>query len=171
MQHIGTKIFSPLRLCAKRIVKYPSSSCISWIKNTKSFNLTFPRNYHKQIEDPNQSNSFKNALEFVKAHPAKSIQAKKLNIKGLQLSWALAIFLNNQEAYPFVKHSENRGDFTETWINDNIFEKNKNISKSEWVALEKEVRNISVADVRHCIKVLRETVKYSKEGYNRLATF
>ena len=105
------------------------------IKNQESCSNFFIRNFQKQIEEPNQSNSFKNALEFVKAHPAKSIQSKKFNIKNLQYCWALAIFLNNQEAYPFVKHNENRGDFTETWINDNIFENNKNISKNEWLAL------------------------------------
>ena len=162
MLNIGTKILLPLRLCAKHNVKYPSLNFLLHVKNQKSCSSIFTRNLYKQIEDPNQSNSFKDALEFVKSCPPYSIQAKKLNIKSLQYHWALAIFLNNQDAYPFVKHSENRGDFTETWINDNIFENNKNISKSEWVALEKEVRNISVADLRHLIKVLPETLKYIK---------
>ena len=105
IQNITTKIILPLRLFAKHSVKYTSSNFLFNIRNKESCSSIFVRNFQKPI-DPNQSDSFKNALEFVKAHPYKSIQAKKLNIKGLQLCWALAIFLNNKDAYPFVKHSE-----------------------------------------------------------------
>ena len=171
MQNISAKIFLPLRLCAKHHNKYCDVKFLFLIKTPESCHKIFTRNFHKQIDEPNQSNSFKNSLEFIKAHPAKSIQSKKLNIKSLQNCWALAIFLNNKEAYPFVKQSEDVGNFTETWINDNIFENKKNITKREWIALEEEVRHISVSDLRYLIKVLPETLKNSKEDYNKLSKF
>ena len=122
MLNIGTKILLPLRLCAKHNVKYPSLNFLLHVKNQKSSSSIFTRSLYKQIEDPNQSNSFKNALEFVKAHPAKSIQATKLNIKGTQLCWALAIFLNNQEAYPFLKHIVKKCCYIDAFVR--IFKKN-----------------------------------------------
>ena len=161
MQRIGSKIVLFPRLSSKYRVKHPSSSCISWIKNKSSYNIIFARNFHKNIEEPNQSICFKNALEFVKAHPPKSVPSKKLNIKNLQYCWALAIFLNNQEAYPFVKHSETRGDFIETWINDNILDSEHGISKSNWNALKLKLISIRASDLRHLIKILPETLENS----------
>ena len=157
MYIIGTKIILPLRLCAKRSVKYTRLNVL--LNNKEFYCSIFVRNFQKINDNPNQSDSFKKALEFVLAHPYKSIQSKKLNIQGLQLCWALGVFLNNKEAYPFVSHSESPGEFTESWINENIFESKYNISKRQWIALEKEVKNISVSDLRHLIKILPKTLK------------